>query len=250
MILVDAYVHIYDCFDLEKFFDSAYSNFQTEAKRLGHRDEFTGILLLAETLNDNWFHYVADYADGENLPEGKEIDNWSIHRTDENCSLKAQSGNSKELYLIAGRQIITAEKLEVLALMTIDHIKDDDQITEIIKRVIEIGGIPVIPWGFGKWMGRRGKLVKSLLRNTENLNFFLGDNANRPAFLPKPLQFKMAAKMGIAVLPGSDPFPFSSEFNRVGSFGFCLNGSISRNNPSRYLKKFLLDSNLKLQAFG
>jgi hypothetical protein len=49
MILIDAHVHIYDCFDLEKFFDSAYANFKSAAEQLGHTNDFTGILLLAET---------------------------------------------------------------------------------------------------------------------------------------------------------------------------------------------------------
>jgi len=29
MIIADAHVHIYDCFDLDKFLDTAYSNFKS-----------------------------------------------------------------------------------------------------------------------------------------------------------------------------------------------------------------------------
>jgi hypothetical protein len=46
MILVDAHVHIYGCFDLEKFFNAANFNFKSVAERLGHGNEFSGILLL------------------------------------------------------------------------------------------------------------------------------------------------------------------------------------------------------------
>ena len=50
MLLIDAHEHFYDCFGLEKFFDSAYRNFEAEAERLGTGNDFTGILLLVENI--------------------------------------------------------------------------------------------------------------------------------------------------------------------------------------------------------
>jgi hypothetical protein len=50
MMLVDAHVHVYDCFDLKKFFDAAFANFKSEADRLGSGDNFIAVLFLAETL--------------------------------------------------------------------------------------------------------------------------------------------------------------------------------------------------------
>jgi hypothetical protein len=46
MILVDAHVHIYDCFDLETFLDSALGNFKAEALRLEQGNGSTAILNL------------------------------------------------------------------------------------------------------------------------------------------------------------------------------------------------------------
>lgn len=52
---------------------------------------------------------------------------------------------------MAGRQIVTAEKLEVLALGTDLDIDDGRPIREVLSLVTENGGLPVIPWGAGKW---------------------------------------------------------------------------------------------------
>lgn len=43
MILVDAHVHIYDCFDLETFLDSALKNFKAEAARCGQQNSSTAL---------------------------------------------------------------------------------------------------------------------------------------------------------------------------------------------------------------
>ena len=63
MILVDAHVHIYDCFDLETFLDSALENFKAEAARCGQEDSLTAILLLTETARENWLQSLASFTD-------------------------------------------------------------------------------------------------------------------------------------------------------------------------------------------
>ena len=153
MILADAHVHIYDCFDLEKFLDAAYSNFQSIADRLSHGDKFTPLLLLTETAKDCWFDRLCKFADGKNTYRDRVIKKWEFHHTGESVSLSARSGH-KSLIIIAGRQIETAEGLEVLALSTTDNFGSGVPIIDLIKEVKEHDAIPVIPWGFGKWLGR------------------------------------------------------------------------------------------------
>ena len=233
MILVDAHVHIYDCFDLETFLDSALENFKGEAARCGQENSFTALLLLTETAKDNWFHRLAGYAGDKTGTGTRSIGNWTFHRTKENCSLYAQSKNSYGLFLIAGHQIVTAENLEVLALATAKTLRDGSPIVELIEAVKESGGIPVIPWGFGKWLGRRGMTLRKILNGSEASGLFLGDNGNRPSFGPRPSHFKQAETKRIRVLPGSDPLPFGSESRRAGSFGFSLQGSITREHPRK-----------------
>ena len=250
MIFVDAHVHIYDCFDLELFFDSAFANFKSEASRLGQQDAFTGILLLTETSKDKWFERLTDYADNKDGNGNKAIGDWAFRHTDENCSLYARGGKNQGLFLIAGRQIVTAEKLEVLALATDKSLKDGAPIEQAIQSIQDMGAIPVIPYGFGKWIGRRGKILRDLLKKTERTKLFLGDNGGRAKFLPRSSYFKQAEKKGIRVLPGSDPLPFPFECQRAGSFGFSAEGAVSTTHPARDIISILLDSTITFQSYG
>ena len=238
MIFVDAHVHIYDCFDLEKFFDSAYSNFRLAAKSLFSEDNFIGILILTETSKDNWFRHLAEYADGGELPEGKDTGNWKFHHTSENYSIITKCRDSKKLILVAGRQVVTAEKLEVLSLCTSDTFGDGKPILSLIREIEEKRGIAVIPWGVGKWVGNRGRIVKNIINNNTSL-IYLGDNRNRPDFWPQPALFKIAEQKGIRVLPGSDPLPFNSESCRAGSYGFSTDLKIDPKRPGKAIRQML-----------
>lgn len=249
MLLIDAHVHIYDCYDLEKFLDAVYSNFQAEANRLGCGDKFTPILLLAETVKDFWFDRLYKFSDGKNTYKDRVINKWEFHHTGENVSLSPRSGH-KSLIIIAGRQVETAEGLEVLALFTTGNFRSGVPIIDLIKEVKEHDAIAVIPWAFGKWLGRRGKILNNLIKIQKDLKFYLGDNSGRPAFLPFPHYFKTAKRSGIHIFPGSDPLPFASEYHRAGSFGFLLEEKISKNYPAKDLKQILLRPKLRLQPYG
>jgi hypothetical protein len=245
VLLADAHVHIYGCFNLEVFFDSAYANFRAEAVRQGCQNDFTGILLLAETSKDNWFQALVEYSDKK-----INVGPWTIHRTEENSSLWAQRNEKQALWVIAGRQIVTCENLEVLALMTASGFRDGHGILGTIEQVKGQGGIPVIPWGPGKWLGRRGKMVEDVIEARGLPAFFLGDNGNRPALWLRPRLFSLAEQRGIAVLPGSDPLPFSSENRRPGSFGFFLTGAVNPQQPGTDLKKLVLNEESFLKVYG
>lgn len=250
MILADAHVHIYDCFKLEKFLDAAYSNFQSIANRLGCADKFTPILLLTETAKDFWFNRLREYVDDDSTNNGRAVKKWEFHHTGESVSLFAKSGKSKDLIIIAGRQIETAEGLEVLALSTTSNFRSGIPIIDLIKEVKKDDAIPVIPWGFGKWLGKRGKILNNFMKTHKDSKIFFGDNSGRPSFLPFPHHFKVAKKNGIHILPGTDPLPFATEYDRVGSVGFLLEEKISKTYPAKSLKKILMQSKLRVQSYG
>ena len=250
MLLIDAHVHIYDCFDLWKFFDAAYANFRSAAEKLGHKDDFTGILLLAETSKDKRFYHLSEYTDGKDLPDGKKAGEWKFYHTDENCSLYAKSEGLKKLVVIAGRQVVTAEGLELLALGTDQSFKDFSQIKVSIEKVKEKNGIAVIPWGFGKWMGRRGDILRELIETAENGDFYLGDNGGRPSLMPAPYHFSLAKKKRIRILPGTDPLPFRSEQKRAGSFGLSCRAKINPNYPTQSTKNAITDNKCTTYSYG
>jgi hypothetical protein len=245
MILVDAHVHIYDCFQLHKFLDAALDNFTTAAARFGDPNKFTALLLLTETSRENHFEKLKEYA-----LNGQTEGRWSFHLTGETCSLRAQCVGGAGLFLIAGRQIVTAEDLEILALLTDKQFEDGRKLSEIIQTVKKLSSIPVIPWGFGKWAGTRGRALKEILCKTKTCRFFLGDNGGRLRFFPRPTHFKLAEKLGIRILPGSDPLPFPAEARRAGSFGFIIDRTIDADKPARNLKAMLKNTEISVQPFG
>ncbi len=249
LIIADAHVHLYDCFDMERLLDLAFSNFQKEADKPMKGTSFSAFLCLAETKTENWFYRFSHPAErGSSQPKG--IGKWTFRPTKEDCSLYACLDEKRGLYIIAGRQIRTKEDLEVLALGTIQSFEEGIPLKEMISLISRLGAIPVIPWGVGKWIGRRGKIVKELLNEKNLPPFFLGDNRNRPLFWPRPNLFKLAEHKRMPILPGADPLPFSSEIGQIGKFGFKLPGSIDSEYPFRDLKKLLLDPNTSPQAYG
>lgn len=250
MIFVDAHVHIYDCFELTKFFDAAYKNFRSAAGKSGHDNSFVGILLLAETSRDNWFQHLSDSVNGKKLPHDKTTGTWKLFPTEDPASLYVRSEGKQDLILVGGRQLVTAEGLELLALATTEIFEDGLELRELLETVPKRGAIPVIPWGVGKWMGKRGKILSKCLSEARRENIFLGDNGGRPSLWPRPRLFEKAESMGVQVLPGSDPLPITDGYQRAGDYGFVLNKRLSDQNPSKFLKAELNQTAHPLETFG
>jgi hypothetical protein len=248
LILADTHVHFHECFDIGRLLDGAQKNFQTERDRTKAGSPFAGFLFLTETKPNGWFLTHFNRVVAENKEE--KIGLWSLLPTQEDFSLISRSTNGDVLFLISGRQIKTAENLEVLALGTIEPFTDGTPIETLIRQINLSGALAVIPWGVGKWLGPRGKQVNTLIQQNENIPFFLGDNGNRPIFWSQPNLFKEAIKKGILILPGSDPLPFPSEIERIGRIGLKLSGPIHPDYPCRDLKKLLFNPISNLETYG
>ncbi len=250
LIIVDAHVHIHDCFNVATLLSSAYDNFKFEALRHKDADEFTGVLILTETSKHDWFSRLSSCADANKAIVDEIGNRWRFFQAQDTCSLFARSSGGRNLILIAGRQIVTKENLEVLALATRARFRDGTPISNVIKTINESGGIPVLPWGVGKWFGKRGKILKSLLTSVDKPAFFLGDNSGRPVFWPRPAMFRLAERHGMRVLPGTDPLPLPLEESRCGSFGFAIRGSISREQPDADIKCLIKDGTVEICPYG
>lgn len=249
MILADAHVHIYDCFDLEQFFDAALLNFQTEAKQ--QKEEIQNclfFLLLTEGAQQNWFLRIAQEAVTEKISFGK----WSVALTAEKICLLACHDLCPDvkIYLVAGRQIVTAEKLEVLALFTEQFYDDGSSLKNTVENVRENGSIPVIPWGAGKWFGKRGRILKRFLDLYHGNDLLLGDNGGRPSFWPTPPFFHFAKSKGIKILPGSDPLPFAPESKKPGGYGCSFKGAVNPLCPAKSIKKQIVDPEKNFTPYG
>ncbi len=247
LIVADAHVHIYDCFNLDQFLDASYQNFSQIASDQENKTQFLGILFLTETIRDRYFQKLAQIAAGKSTEALTQT--WQFRPTGEAESLYAYTEQGQELCLIAGRQIVTAENLEVLALGTAELFDDGQPIDDVVDAVHQAGGLPVIPWGFGKWIGRRGTVLAELLEAGQS-TVLLGDNSGRPLFWKRPPYFKAAEQKGLCVLPGTDPLPFTSETDRPGKYGFMMRVAINPQMPAASLKQALMNSPTSLKTYG
>ena len=244
LIFVDAHVHFYDCFDINQFLNSALRNFEQLSEKLSIKS-FVPILLLTESENQNFFQVFKQAAD--NSQPSDRLKNWTFQRTQETLSLAVCNQHQQKIYLIAGRQVVTQENLEVLALITDESFPNDLPLKDTIQNIVDKGGIPVIPWGFGKWIGQRKQVLNRFLEHRSGL--FLGDNSGRPLFW-YPHYFRQAKKKGLRILPGTDPLPLASQVNRPGSFGFTIQGNLGLEEPGLQLKQMLLDPQTTVNPYG
>ena len=248
--LIDAHVHIYDCFDLPRFLDSAYRNFRVQAEKMRKDSAIVGILLLSESSGFDWFGRLSRKASLPGPVEPVSTGRWRVDLTSEDCSLIVRRDSNKQMLLIAGRQITTQEDLEVLALCTASRFSDDLSLSTTVENVRRAGGIPVIPWGTGKWLGRRRAVLSRFLESQDPDTIFLGDNSARPVFWRRPSHFEQARASGIRILPGTDPLPFPSECWRPGSFGFAVGGTIAPVRPAEDIRRILLDPSSRPEPYG
>ena len=245
LVLVDSHVHIYDCYNIKRFFYSALNNFQNASKKLGS-EKFVGILFLTETKNENYFHKLK-----ENQFE-KELTELNLRnlRHDEFNSIIYENNENNYLIIISGKQIITSEKLEVLAIGTTELIDYGNSLKESVEKIKSFGALPVLPWGVGKWVGKREKMIEDFIDNNTDKRYFLGDNGGRPVFWPAPELFKTAEKRGIKILRGSDPLPLNFQEEKVGKFGFYSEVNLNLNCPAKEIIDLLLNLKNNPVNFG
>lgn len=223
-ILVDAHVHLHPCFDGTLFLDAAAANFRHGAAQVGVPGPYAGCLLLTEIGGERRFRSLRNGERGSV--------SWELEPTEEDCSLVARRVTGERLFLIAGRQIATADGIEVLALGSDAEIPDGLPLAATLDGVRATGALPVLPWGFGKWWLHRGSLVEEMFRRRGGAELFLGDNGGRLAISGPPRLFRESRSQGVPVLPGSDPLPLPEHCARAGSYGFVLSGPLDEAHPA------------------
>jgi hypothetical protein len=245
-LMIDAHVHLHDCYAPQRFLDHAADNFERAARERGW-EAVPGVLLLTESAGTDWFGRLAAAARGSaDLPLGA----WAVAATPDDTVLLARSG-AQRLLLVAGRQVVSREGLEVLLLGTRAFVQDRLPIREVLAEGERLGALRVIPWGAGKWLFRRGRLLSELIEAARpGDGFFLGDGAGRPAFWNAPRQFAAAERRGIRVLPGTDPLPFPAQVSRPGSYGFRLDAPADLTGPAEAIKAALRSPDARLTPFG
>jgi len=240
-VFLDGHVHIYPDFSLDQFLVAAWANFSrvSAANRTSAKNQF--VLALTESEDFNVFDDLKQQAvaagEGE---ESEDTVSFSFHCTAEPQSLIVRKGDIC-MVLIAGRQLVSTERLELLSLFSPFSVKDRTlTLADLAETVAARGGLPVIPWGAGKWFGGRGREVRRFLHSDHGFPLFLGDSGNRPAFWPEGTLFTEARDLCTPILSGSDPLPLPSHVDRAGSFGtFIPHGLLSMEQPAASLRQLL-----------
>ena len=249
---IDAHVHIYSEFDIEQFFTAAFDNFLRASKNEKLSDSAGYVLALAEGEGYDVFSSLSQNAVSfENTPERQTgPDSLVFYRTAEPDSLLVCKGK-ETIALLAGRQHISRENIEVISLFSSVKLEEKAMsLADLAQTVAANGGIVVLPWGVGKWLGGRGEIVRKFLDTAYEFPLFLGDNGNRPSFWPTPSLFRIAHEKHVPLLSGSDPLPLASHYSRVATSGTILSGGkISLSHPAESLRK-QLNRNENLREFG
>lgn len=237
-LIIDAHIHIYPDVDLGLAVACSLANMD-EAKP---ETETAKIWLLTER---------SDCAAFSMLQSSVRIGMYHILPTQEPAALRVQLGERIVLYILAGRQIVTAEGHEFGLLANSLNLPDRALDTpSCIAAAREAGALLSINWAPGKWSGRRKRALMPLFAAPPEPHLFIGDSAMRPLFWPEPALMRSARQQGWRILAGSDPLPFTGEENSFGRYGTMITGDLDPDWPIASLKRLLLSPEAILQTWG
>ncbi len=235
-LAIDTHLHIYPCYDLRALLTSLRQNLAASCP------DAVCMAMLAERHDCRFFRTLA--AGTAALPEpatatviGDQV-------------VKIRESGHPDLFLFAGRQVITAERIEILALTTDDDIADGLPAADVVTMIGERGGIPVISWAPGKWFFSRGRVVEQLLAQFAPGALLLGDTTLRPRIWPMPRLMRQGLERGFGLVAGSDPLPFAGEERLAGGYGIALSADLDLDDPLDSLRSLLSRSGLRPTLVG
>lgn len=247
-LLVDAHAHLRRVFHLVAFLEGAVANFRAAAAEVG-AESALGCLLLAEAPGEGGFARLRERTGPGGVAGGwgdaaENRHGWTLSATAEPESLLARRPPDTVLLIVAGRQLVSSEGLEVLVWGNVHDLPEarvasGTPAAALVRRIVRSGGIAVVPWGFGKWWFRRGRVLQRLLADPPRPGFFLGDSAGRPRGAPAPAAFRRARRAGVVTLPGTDPLPARAAERTAGGYGFLLEGELPADRPAEALRERL-----------
>lgn len=213
LVLLDTHVHYHPFCGVSEFFDCAWKNFQNAAATFEEDADFMGIVCLLETGDSSRFAEISGGAQGSSF--------WGQWRIDANFDgefLVAEGAGAEKIYVVPGRQVVTIENLEVLIIGLLEGIPSEESLAFYLEKYSETH-LVILPWGAGKWLGRRGLVLKETMHQLSYLEYVVGDSGVRPSFWQNVPQFEDAKQLGKHILFGSDPLPVAGQQRKVGSCG-------------------------------
>ncbi len=206
-LVVDTHVHLYDCYDLRAAFSAAFENLRSIA---GETNAAVSAICMVERSGQRVFQQLGC----QERTIGLEFD---ISEAPGGDALIVSRGSDR-VFVLPGRQVVTRERIEILGLFLPTEVVDGLSAEETLQAIHDAGGLPVLCWAPGKWLFRRGKLVRRLIEKNTPDSLLVGDTSLRPRLWPEPALQKLALHRGMKRVYGSDPLPFSGEERLIGSY--------------------------------
>ncbi|HEY8240471.1 MAG TPA: hypothetical protein VIH35_03450 [Kiritimatiellia bacterium] len=238
LIAADTHVHLYPFYDAGQLFGHARRNLAALAPSSGAL-----VVMLTERSDCRVFRALRDRT-------LRPTAGWTVETCGDQHAVYVRSESGQGLFLVAGRQINTRERIEVLALTADLDVPDGLPIDEVLPRVRESGAVPVLAWAPGKWFSGRGKIVERLIDTATRGGLLLGDTSLRPTVWPEPELMKRGQAHGLAILAGSDPLPFAGEERRAGTYGVALDVAFDAEHPAVSVRAAMLAPLLKVTRIG
>jgi hypothetical protein len=240
VLLVDGHVHIYPFYFLSRVLKCGIANLFKVSQGLPafssceNVEKSIPVWLLAERFDCTFFQEV------RRSPSRFSIDGYRFIPGDEDETILVEHEGQLVLYILAGRQIVTKENLEILSLISDFQIDDRRYSTDdVIHQVVESGGIADLNWAPGKWFFSRGSFVQRILNTGPRDGLVVSDTPLRHTLWPMPRLLHNALKNGIRMIAGSDPLPWKGEETSIGTYGFCLAGAFDASRPAESVRSLL-----------
>ena len=234
-LVFDGHVHLYPGYDWALALHNLFANLGTTGTPLG---------LLAETSACHFYREVVAN------PASYRRDDLALEPGPGPNTLTVKKADAFLGLLIAGRQIVTQERLEVLALGADVTVVNGLPVQQTLDEVRRAGSVPVLSWSPGKWFFERGTIVERLLHTLPAGSFLLGDTALRPTGWPFPKLLRLARERGFKVIGGSDPLPLRHEERWLGRYGVSAMAPFDPLAPADSVYRMLSYGNTVFASHG
>lgn len=235
-MMADTHVHIYP------FHDAAAAVGNLRANLAAGSLETACLAFLAERYDCSFFDTVLADQAIPGLPDA------SVTEV-KNCLLVEEKGEP-DVYLFAGRQVITHERIEILSLLSRAPIADGMPADRVLGEIEDNKGLAVLSWAPGKWLFKRKGVVERLIDNAVPGALFIGDTTLRPLGWGEPVLMRRARAKGLTILAGSDPLPFSGEENLLGRYGNHFSGELLTQDPAASIAQLFRQPGFSPEVIG
>lgn len=231
LLAIDAHAHFYPFYDFAVWHRKAVFNLSRFLEEQAPANSLA-VVLLTERADCHFFRELTS-PDRYYREFG-----CSIERTSDGAALIKKLGYP-DLLVIPGRQIVTKERIEILALATESDFSEGQDADLVLSEIKDSGGIACLSWSPFKWSFARGRLVEKIIDNRRPGEIVVGDTSLRSRFTPLPKLLQRAQARGFSLLAGSDPLPFRGEELVVGRYGVLLDGEFDMLTPLNSIRKLI-----------